>query len=445
MDARKKKNNAAAPVATTLIIVNEELKTSRKKRPIDSLTWTREKYNQKSTTTCCGTGCSGRRDAGFGLVVGRLRRSFRRLASGCGGGSGKRPDDGRDSSSEGEDAAARVARKKQEKALYLEQGYMDERDILPRRSRKDDRNADDNIAIKGYGRKHSPYRDCLAHCYDDPGDEDTDEDELGKRNGSCGGDNREDADPPTPCWMYKDGRRRYRVGITPDFLYDIFGLSEAEALGLLCENGVCGAVGARQQQLTLASGKEAMLMTVSAPFPCKKSRLGRSQGAWCSRRRQFGESYRKTYPILYTGSCMGKPVRLGLFNIPCTILNDVLGEHYFVPYLRLMPQDFSRSETLSLRAASEAAVLASMLWETGQMNKFDVDVFYYPSVVFSTAGSTPDFLGGGRNSIDSPFCCASFLPGIFVALPQHDLPLDLMREAVLVARRAIESSSTQSR
>ncbi|QEG54078.1 hypothetical protein [Cacatuid alphaherpesvirus 2] len=239
----------------------------------------------------------------------------------------------------------------------------------------------------------------------------------------------------TPCWFYKDEKKRRRVGVIPELLPEIFEMTEAEALGLLRDG--------REKQILLAAGRDAVLVDVEERV-IKKNKTSRDGGC-CSRNVSCCEDDNKnTEPVIFRATCWCAPVRLGLFNAPFPLGTKLRGEHYFVPYLRLMPQTFTRSETLSLTLSTEAAALAGLLWNATYQDKFNEDVFYCPAVMFSSVGTQPDFTSTGKKYIvDSPFCYASFLPGILVILPQHDIPLDVMQRAVNVARRAIESSEAK--
>lgn len=258
----------------------------------------------------------------------------------------------------------------------------------------------------------------------------------------CGKGEEEDEDTDPPRWLIKDGKKRYRVGVMSKLIPDIFGVSEAAALGMLAHN--C-RVGKREPQPLLAPGVDAQLVTISKLLDSNSVKsAGRAVGKlrpWRMRKKVSGEC-RNTYPVMFTGSCMDAQIRIGVFNAPRAFLDELIGDHYFIPYLRLLPTEFTRAETLSLQIASEAAVFASMLWETRHMNNFGEGVNYYPGVVTSPTGTIPDFTGRGSEVLDSPYFSSTFVPGILVVIPQRDLSVDFIRLAVLLAMSAIETCVT---
>ncbi|AAQ73697.1 hypothetical protein [Psittacid alphaherpesvirus 1] len=277
--------------------------------------------------------------------------------------------------------------------------------------------------------KTSPCGSSGTPCSDDAG---------GGRNGQENSGTRD-----TPCWMYKDSKSRYRVGVTPDLIPTIFGVSEVAASGLpRCRDKAAK----RQPQSLLSPGVEALLVTIAESLETNGKRVsGRTAGklwSWRVRDKAPERDYRNVTPTMFEGSCFGKPIRAGVFNAPRAYLDDLLGDHYFVPYLRRLPRDFTREETLSLRVATEAAVFANMLWEARHKNNFGAGVSYYPGALASATGTAPDFTDRGRSSLDSPYFASTFLPGIFVILPPGELPIDFMRLAVLLAVSAIETCVT---
>ncbi len=222
-----------------------------------------------------------------------------------------------------------------------------------------------------------------------------------------------------PCWIFSN-RSYHHISILPEHLPELFGKTSDEIQGIQSAFDHTG-------DPLFAPALQAILVEILGPrFLYEK----RCKGA--------SSPISLDIPIYFSGTCLTRRVRIGIFDAPIAFPEEFLGEQYFVPYLILWPKTFTRAESLSLPDALSAATYANLRWDRSYSILGNVS--FYAAAMLSESGPTPDFTTAGAQVIDSPYRFCSFLPGILVVLPQQqELCIPTMQNAVVVAREAIES------